>query len=149
MNYHIEILECFYKLKNMHFTKLLPMELTHGECFALMKLGRLEQTQENVTVSDLAGKLSVSVPALSRTIKNLEKRGYVTRTTDPADRRNHFLKVAPEGDKIVEKIDHRMKIYCGKIYGRIGEERVEEFIRFLNDLYDVTSEEIQKNESWE
>ncbi len=123
------------------------MELTHGECFALMKLGRLEQMQKNVTVSDLARELSVSVPALSRTIKNLEKRGYVMRVTDHTDRRNHFLKVTPGGSGIVEKIDHQMEIYCEKIYGQIGEERVKDFIRFLNDLYDVTSEVIHNNES--
>lgn len=148
MNYHIEILESFYKLKNIHFTKLLPKEISHGECFALMKLKQLIERDDKgcVTVADLCTRLHVSSPALSRTLKHLEEEEYVKRIKDPKDRRNNFLLITDKGNDILQNVEEHMDVFCNAIYSSMGEGSVNNFIQFLNDLYVITSEEIEKIE---
>lgn len=146
MDYHFQMLESFYKLKNIHFTTLLPSNITHGECFALIKLKQLSENPERsqITVSDLNKMIDVSAPALSRTLKSLEENGYVTRTPDPQDKRNNFLSLTENGEKVIELVDKQMHTYCRAISERLGEERINDFIQFLDDLYVITSEEIEK-----
>ena len=148
MDYQVEILESLYKLKNIHFAKLLPKDISHGECFALMKLKMLMNSNDggNVTVSMLSNELHVSAPALSRILKHLEKCEYVIRVIDDNDRRNNFLQLTVKGDGIINKVEIQMEALSHRIYGQIGEKRIKEFIQFLNDLYMITTEEIEKAE---
>ena len=149
MNYHIEILEIFHKIKKLHFIKLLPTGLTHGEYFTILKLKSLEESDKDkkITFSTLADMLHVSSPALSRTIKHLEEKGYVVRISDDVDRRNNFLKVSKAGKDTIKEIEGYMDSYCKKIYKRLGDDRIKDFIKCLNDLYDISLEEIKKIES--
>lgn len=148
MNYHFQMLESFYKMKNMHFTTLLPKDITHGECFTLLKLKQLSENSEGkaVTVSELNSLIDVSAPALSRTLKNLEEDGYVARTPDEKDRRNNFLRLTDKGEQVIVLAEKQMERYCNAISERIGEERINDFIQFLDDLYQITAEEIEKIE---
>jgi DNA-binding MarR family transcriptional regulator len=52
---------------------------------------------EAITVSRLAAKLGVSVPAASMAISRLVARGYVEKTVDPEDRRRRLLRITPLG----------------------------------------------------
>lgn len=148
MNYHIEILEIFYKLKNVHFTKFLPKDISHGECFALMKLKELIENSEEgqVMINDLCTNLHVSSPALSRTLKHLEEEGYVERIIDSNDRRNNFLILTDKGNDILKSIEEHMNVFCNAVYDNMGEESIKKFIQYLNDLYEITSKEIEKIE---
>lgn len=142
MDYHFEILEIFYKFKNLHFNKILPKDITHGECFAMMKLKEVEST--NITFSSLANELQISTPALSRTIKHLIEKGYVKRIEDKIDRRNSFLKLTKKGNDTIKKVKINMKDYSKNIYKKLGEKRFNDFINCLNDLYDISKNEINK-----
>ena len=144
MNHHLEILECFYKLKNLHFMKFLPKDLTHGECFTIMKLKKEQIKNKKVTFSSLASLLNVSSPSLSRTIKHLEEKGYVIRFTDDIDRRNNYLKVTKEGMKLINNLEKQMSFYCQKIYQHLGVERINIIIESLNQLYDIALSEIEE-----
>jgi DNA-binding MarR family transcriptional regulator len=50
-----------------------------------------------ITVSGLAAKLGVSVPAASMAIRRLVARGYVEKKVDPDDRRRRLLTITPSG----------------------------------------------------
>jgi DNA-binding MarR family transcriptional regulator len=50
-----------------------------------------------ITVSGLAAKLGVSVPAASSAISRLVARGYVEKKVDPDDRRRRLLRITPLG----------------------------------------------------
>jgi DNA-binding MarR family transcriptional regulator len=51
-----------------------------------------------ITVSGLAAKLGVSVPAASMAISRLVARGYVEKTVDPEDRRRRLLRITRLGE---------------------------------------------------
>lgn len=53
--------------------------------------------REGVTLSALADHMMMDKGQLSRTIRELEARGLVSRTADPADGRSSLLSPTPEG----------------------------------------------------
>lgn len=52
---------------------------------------------EQITVVQAAAQLGVSAPAVSRTLKNLETKGYITREINPDDRRSVYITVTNNG----------------------------------------------------
>ena len=52
---------------------------------------------EQITVVQAAAQLGVSAPAVSRTLKNLENKGYIVRTINPVDRRSVYITVTKDG----------------------------------------------------
>jgi DNA-binding MarR family transcriptional regulator len=52
----------------------------------------------------LAERLGLSLPAVSRAVDGLVKRGLCTRTEDPADRRSKRVVVTPAGRRLYERV---------------------------------------------
>lgn len=52
---------------------------------------------EHITVVQAAAQLGVSAPAVSRTLKNLESKGYILREINPEDRRSVRISVTDSG----------------------------------------------------
>jgi DNA-binding MarR family transcriptional regulator len=67
--------------------------ITFEQIYVLEQLGPVEP----ITVSGLAAKLGVSVPAASMAISRLVARGYVEKMVDPEDRRRRLLRITPLG----------------------------------------------------
>jgi DNA-binding MarR family transcriptional regulator len=61
----------------------------------LKALGALED-QEQLPLSELANRLQLSLPAVSRLVESLVKRGWVTREEAVADRRCKLIQITPE-----------------------------------------------------
>ena len=53
--------------------------------------------RESVTLSSLADSLMADKGQISRTVRELEELGLITRTPDPADGRSSLLSPTPEG----------------------------------------------------
>ncbi len=53
--------------------------------------------RESVTLSALANSLMADKGQISRTVRELEELGLITRTPDPADGRSSLLSPTPEG----------------------------------------------------
>lgn len=49
------------------------------------------------TAGDLAGRERVSAPSMSRSVAELEERGYVSRTVDPSDARQKIVSLTASG----------------------------------------------------
>lgn len=50
-----------------------------------------------MTPSDLADRMQVSLPTVSKMVSGLERRGWIERAADPADRRRTVLTLTAEG----------------------------------------------------
>ena len=70
-------------------------------------------------------------------VKNLEKKGYVYRKEDPADRRNKLVFLTPEGEEFKDQIRpilDQVYVYAEKI---IGIESIETMLSELKGVCDV------------
>lgn len=61
----------------------------------LKALGALEN-QEQLPLSELAARMQLSLPAVSRLVESLVKRGWVTREEAVTDRRCKLIQITPE-----------------------------------------------------
>jgi DNA-binding MarR family transcriptional regulator len=60
---------------------------------------------ETLTVADLAEQIGRSPSATSRLVSALERRGFVQRQEEVADRRQRILEVTPDGRSLLARID--------------------------------------------
>ena len=57
-----------------------------------------------ITISELAcAERKCFHPAISRTLKGLEERGYVERNINKNDRRNTYVELTAEGERLTEE----------------------------------------------
>jgi DNA-binding MarR family transcriptional regulator len=52
-------------------------------------------TDGPLTVSELAGRLELTLPTVSGVLADLDRAGFVTRQPDPADRRRTIVQISP------------------------------------------------------
>jgi DNA-binding MarR family transcriptional regulator len=65
----------------------------------------LEDCLEEVSVKDLSERLGLSLPATSRTIDGLLRRGFLSRHEDTVDRRVKRVRLTGEGKDVVRQIN--------------------------------------------
>ena len=78
-----------------------------------------EKTGAAATVADIAAQMHVSVPAVSRTLRGLQQRGFIDRSVDESDRRSVRVTITQPGREIleqnlrrvVEKLDRIMSVF--------------------------------------
>jgi DNA-binding MarR family transcriptional regulator len=88
------------------------------------------------TIGALAERLGVSQQAASKTVADLERRGYAERTPDPGDARARLVALTTRGlDVIASAREHRAAL-AGELAARLGGDRVEAARRLLLDVVD-------------
>lgn len=81
-----------------HFRNLLRRyDLTEPQ-WRVLKTADDERTVE---LSELARKAALLMPSLSRIVRELELRGYVTKATDPNDQRRMLARLTENGRLLV------------------------------------------------
>jgi DNA-binding MarR family transcriptional regulator len=81
----------------------------------VLLLTRLRDAKQ-CTLSDLAGWLNLSLPAISQAVDRLKELDLVTRAENPADRRYKILSTTPKSDRLLDRlIDARAKEYSAGI----------------------------------
>ena len=72
--------------------------------FTQMKALFLLEEAEQVTVKDIAERLSMSFPAMSRSIDGLVQRGFVARRECASDRRSREIALLPQGRDALSRL---------------------------------------------
>ena len=79
---------------------------------------------------DIARRLRIEGPTLTRMLDSLERDGLVERLADPSDRRTKQLRVTPEGEAVLEEIF----AIADNLRGQLLEELTEEQIAQTNGI---------------
>jgi DNA-binding MarR family transcriptional regulator len=75
-----------------------------GLSFTQMKALFLLEESEEMTVKDIAARLSMSLPAMSRSVDGLVQRGFVTRREHDTDRRSKQIALLPAGRDVLNRV---------------------------------------------
>jgi DNA-binding MarR family transcriptional regulator len=75
-----------------------------GLSFTQMKVLFLLQEREEMTVKEIAERLSMSLPAMSRAVDGLVQRGFVARREHATDRRSKQIALLPQGREVLDRI---------------------------------------------
>ncbi|PZR68096.1 MAG: MarR family transcriptional regulator [Solirubrobacterales bacterium] len=83
------------------FRAVGELELSITQIKALMLLDRAD---EELTLKTLAGELSVSLPAASRSVEGLHGKGFVERREDHEDRRMKRVRITATGREVIQSL---------------------------------------------
>lgn len=83
---------------------------------------------------DIAKRLRIEGPTLTRMLDTLEGDGLVERLPDPADRRTKQLRLTPAGEAALDEIFAITDELRGRLLAGIGEERIDELNLFFEML---------------
>ena len=137
------LLDTLFRFRKISFTKLLPdISMKDGHMLKVIQYTSTENAPKAITISYLAEVLQVSAPSISRSIKQLEERALVKRVIDAKDRRNTYVYLTDAGKAKVLEIDQFMHHFQQRVANRLGEEKISKLIHTLNELYEISQEEI-------
>ena len=101
---------------------------------------KLESRGKNVKISDISDTLNLPRPGVTRTVKEMEAKGYLKKIPSSEDGRITYISVTEAGEKLSEKYD---KNYFGelvKYLDDISEEEADGMINTIEKLYQVMHE---------
>ncbi|MBF0033738.1 MarR family transcriptional regulator [Citrobacter freundii] len=105
--------------------------LTQSSWTVLMQLYQLG---DNVSVSELAQMQGIELPPLMRTLSQLEKQGYLLRSTSPYDKRIRLLALTAQGRSRLEELNRVIDTYQHRVTCTIPEAELASFSATLNQL---------------
>ena len=110
---------------------ILDTGLTQSSWTVMMQL---EQLGENVSVSELAEVQGIELPPLMRTLAQLEKQGYLLRTTSPYDKRIRLLTLTPDGKAVLKTLTRVIGEFQARVSQNIAPEHLDIFSATLNQI---------------
>jgi len=87
-----------------------------------------------LTIGALAERLEVSQQAVSKSVADLERRGYVARRPDPDDARARRVALTDRGEAAIAGGRHHRAAIAAELSDRLGPRRVEGARRLLLDV---------------
>jgi DNA-binding MarR family transcriptional regulator len=91
-------------LNRMSSPELFRMLGELGLSFTQVKALHLLLEAGDVNVKDVAQRLGMSLPAMSRAVDGLVQRGYVERLESPTDRRARVVRLLPPGRSLLTEM---------------------------------------------
>jgi DNA-binding MarR family transcriptional regulator len=86
------------------------------------------------TIGVLAERLEVTQQAASKSVADLERRGYVARAPDPADARARLVALTERGRGAIEGARRHRAALGAELGEKLGPRRVEAAGRLLDDV---------------
>ena len=94
----------------------------------------------HVKVSDISDVMNLPRPGVTRTVKEMEKKGYLSKIASPDDGRVTYISITEEGWKLFRKYDEN---YFGELsadLSDISEEDADCMVRTIAKFYQIMCE---------
>ena len=101
--------------------------------YVLMKMVS-EATDGRASLTHIREYLAVSKAAVSQMLSSLEKRGFVNREIDRANRRNLVVTVTAAGAEVLRQKDMEADSRLEKIISRLGIQDTAQFVRLIERM---------------
>ena len=105
----------------------------------LQIMSRLWQNQ-GISQQILAENTAKDKACLTNLINNLEKKGWVVRRENPADRRNRLVFLTAEGEEMKAIVDPLIKDMYSQAGEKMGSEEISACINQLNRLDEILNQ---------
>lgn len=117
-------------------------ELAKGEIFLLGFL----QGNGGIASSSAMGKaLGTSTARIAAAVKNMERKGWVYRETDPADQRKTRVIMTPEGHDHMLGYRERARAALKEVLQELGEADAAEYLRITGRMNQIVAEKQLKH----
>ena len=133
-----EMLDACYQAKRIReMLPPLPEGVMPSYIQYLDAIQKLEKKDIHVKVSDISDVMNLPRPGVTRTVKEMEKKGYLSKIASPDDGRVTYISITEEGWKLFRKYDEN---YFGELsadLSDISEEDADCMIRTIAKFYQI------------
>ena len=99
----------------------------------------LEEKGKQVRISDISEFLNIPRPGVTRTVKEMEAKGYLQKIASPDDGRVTLLTATEKGRKLHQKYDEEYFNGLLPYFDSISEEEAETMIATIEKFYQIMS----------
>lgn len=117
-----------------------PMLAQHDVSEQQWRVLRLLHEAGMLDASDVAERAFILAPSLTRMIRSLEERSFITKHKDRGDGRRVLLKIAPAGEAIIHEVLPDSRRIYEALEKRFGAERLDGLVDLLDELASLRSE---------
>ena len=100
----------------------------------------LEKNSSHVRVSDISDALDLPRPGVTRTVKEMEQKGYLRKLASSDDRRVTYISITEEGRELSRKYDENYFSELSEYLDDISEEEADCMIRTIGKFYEIMCE---------
>ncbi len=132
------------------YPKKIPFSLifnnmSHGEFLLIAAFCKYEEMNpdKNITVNELANELGVSIPAVSRMLRNMESKNLISREIDKDCRRNTIVIITEEGKQIFHSNKEKIRSIVTNIVENFTEQELNLMFDVRNKIEKILEKEIQ------
>lgn len=135
------LLDACYEAKRIRdMLPPLPDGVTPSYIHFLDVIGQMEKNGTSVKVSDISDALNLPRPGVTRTVKEMEQKGYLTKKPSEEDARITYLSITDEGKKLSVKYNEQVFNALLPDLEAISGEDAECTIRTIERFYQVMCE---------
>lgn len=119
-----------HRLMKQRYASEADIKMTVEEFILLTMIkAKTDQILQNIAIATGKNKSVVM-----RMIDSLEKKGLAKRTVNPEDRRENFLSITEEGEKVVAQYQEIEKRLSYELLKDIPSEKIDIFFEVVNEI---------------
>lgn len=130
-----ELFRAMNQFRKLKFAEMFPM-INRTDFFVMCTIMDKGENGK-ITISELASRAKMLPSAISRTLKGLEERGYVERNINKNDRRNTYVELTAEGERLTEEARQIMADFGKSVM------YMKHLISYLDNIYHIAEKEIE------
>ena len=131
---------CYQAKRIRDLIPALPKGVTPSYIHYLDTIESLEQRGERVKVSDISDALQIPRPGVTRTVKEMEAKGYLCKRTSPDDGRITYISITQAGKELSQKYNEQYFNRLAPFLQDISQEDAQCTIQTIERFYRVMSE---------
>lgn len=108
-----------------------------GITFEMLQIMSCLWQEQGISQQILAERVAKDKACLTNLMQNLERKGYVYRTEDPADRRNKLVYLTDKGEAFHQWLAPQLELYYQRLQRELGLEQLKLTEKLLKDLQHV------------
>lgn len=98
---------------------------------------KLESTGVQVKISDISNVMNIPRPGVTRTVKDMESKGYLKKIASPTDKRITYITLTASGKKLSQKYDEDYFTALVPYLDNIPEENIDITVNTIEMFYEV------------
>ena len=135
------LLDACYQAKRVReLLPALPDGVSSSHIQYLDIIEQLEGRGMKVKVSDISDRLHLPRPGVTRTVKEMEDKGFLKKTTSDADGRITYLSITEAGKKLSQTHNEQFFSKLAPLLADISEEEASCTVHTIEKLYQVMAE---------
>lgn len=139
-----QVMDACYQAKRVRdMMPKLPNGVTPTHIHYLDVITRFERSETEIKVSDISDELGLPRPGVTKTIKDMERLGFVEKKASEADGRFVYIRSTQAGRDLVCKYVDEYFAGLGESLADITDEDADIMIATIEKIYDVMSKRSQ------